>query len=69
MFLYVRKVAYHETDKMSITHHSNYVKWMEEARIAYLEHIGLLFSVIEDKGIASPVTAIDVEYKTPSTFG
>ena len=28
---YIRKVQYHETDKMGITHHSNYVKWMEEA--------------------------------------
>ena len=33
MFKYIRKAQYHETDKMGIIHHSNYIKWMEEARI------------------------------------
>ena len=28
---------YYETDKMGITHHSNYIRWMEEARIAIQE--------------------------------
>ena len=37
---YIRKVQYHETDKMGIAHHSNYIKWMEEARIDFLEQIG-----------------------------
>ena len=34
---YLRKVHYHETDKMGITHHTNYIKWMEEARIDFLD--------------------------------
>ena len=37
---YVHKVQYYETDKMQITHHSNYLRFMEEARIDYLEQIG-----------------------------
>ena len=37
---YIRRVNYYETDKMGITHHSNYVRWMEEARIDFLEKIG-----------------------------
>ena len=28
---YVRKVQYYETDRMGIVHHSNYIRWMEEA--------------------------------------
>lgn len=27
---YIHKVNYYETDKMGITHHSNYIRWMEE---------------------------------------
>ncbi len=69
MFTFEKTVAYHETDKMGITHHSNHIKWMEEARIAFLEHIGLPFEQIEQKGIVSPVTNVSVDYKTPSTFG
>ena len=31
--MYRHIVQYYETDKMGITHHSNYIRWMEEARI------------------------------------
>ncbi|MCF0172550.1 MAG: acyl-CoA thioesterase [Bacteroidales bacterium] len=67
--IFTRKVNYHETDKMAIVHHSNYVKYMEEARIYYLEQAGLPFEMLEGDGIASPVVAIDLSYKHPSQFG
>lgn len=69
MFTYIRRVQYHETDKMGITHHSNYIKWMEEARIAFLENIGLPFQTVEERGIASPVTGVTVDYKHSTAFG
>ncbi len=69
MYCYCRKVQYHETDKMGITHHSNYIKWMEEARIEFLENIGLPFERIEEEGIVSPVVSLSVNYKKPSSFG
>ena len=37
---YIHKVQYYETDKMGITHHSNYIRWMEEARVDFMEQIG-----------------------------
>ena len=40
MFTYRRRAQYHETDQMGIIHHANYVKWMEEARIRYMEELG-----------------------------
>ena len=30
---YKRKAFYYETDRMDIIHHSNYVRWLEEARV------------------------------------
>lgn len=69
MYCYSRKVQYHETDKMGITHHSNYIKWMEEARVEFLESIGLPFQEIEKEGIVSPVVNLSVDYKKPSFFG
>lgn len=68
MFTYHRTVHYHETDKMGITHHSNYVRWMEEARIDFLKQIGWGYDKLEEEGIVSPVTAIDCRYKAPTTF-
>ena len=37
---YTHSVQYYETDRMGITHHSNYIRWMEEARIDFLRQIG-----------------------------
>ena len=68
MFTYSRKAQYHETDKMGIIHHSNYIKWLEEARIAYMEHLGYGFDKVEQLGIVSPVAGINITYKTPVLF-
>ncbi len=54
---------------MGVTHHSNYIKWMEEARIAFLESIDLPFQTVEAKGIVSPVVSVSVDYKNPAPSG
>lgn len=66
---YIRKVNYCETDKMGIVHHSNYVRWLEEARIDFLEQINCSLVEIEKHGIVSPVTEVQCSYKTPTVFG
>ncbi|MCQ2248962.1 MAG: acyl-CoA thioesterase [Treponema sp.] len=68
MIPYMRKVNYHETDKMGITHHSNYIKYMEEARVEFLEKIGLPFETVEAEGIGSPVVSLGIDYKHPTEF-
>lgn len=65
---YIHKVNYYETDKMGITHHSNYIRWMEEARIHFLENIGFGYDKLEKDGIISPVIGINCEYKESTTF-
>ena len=37
---YIHQAQYYETDQMGIIHHSNYIRWMEEARIAYMDELG-----------------------------
>ena len=65
---YVHKVQYYETDRMGITHHSNYIRFMEEARIDYLAQMGYEYSRLEAMGIISPVTKVECQYKVPTTF-
>lgn len=65
---YVHKVNYYETDKMGITHHSNYIRFMEEARIDFLDQIGFSFDKIEAQGIASPVISVSCSYIKTTTF-
>ena len=66
---YTRKVAYYETDQMGIVHHSNYIRWFEEARIDFLSQIGLPYSKMEEEGIMIPVLAAACEYKYAMRFG
>ena len=65
---YIHKVHYYETDKMGVTHHSNYVRWMEEARVDFLDQIGYGYAKMESEGIISPVIGIECEYKKTTTF-
>ena len=68
MFTYIKKAQYHETDQMGIIHHANYVKWMEEARLAYLEELGLGYQEVENEQVFSPVVNVAVQYKAPVHF-
>lgn len=65
---YIHKVNYYETDKMAITHHSNYIRFMEEARVDFLDKIGWGFAKMEEEGIASPVLSVTCDYKHSTTF-
>lgn len=68
MNIYKHKVQYYETDKMGITHHSNYIRWMEEARIDFLSQIGWDYARLESLGIVSPVVSVSCNYKVVTTF-
>ena len=65
---YVHTVKYYETDKMGFTHHSNYVRWMEEARVAFMDEVGWSYKSFEDEGLISPVTSIECKFKHSTTF-
>ena len=65
---YTHTVKYYECDKMGVTHHSNYIRFMEEARIDWMDQLGYGFERMEAEGIVSPVVAISVNYKHTTTF-
>ncbi|MCD8005167.1 MAG: acyl-CoA thioesterase [Oscillospiraceae bacterium] len=66
---YPRKVQYYETDKMSIVHHSNYVRWLEEARLEYSALHGVSYERMEAEGIMMPVLEVRCRYRAPMRFG
>ena len=65
---YIHTVQYYETDRMGFTHHSNYVRWMEEARIDFMDRLGWGYQRFEDEGLISPVTAVECRYRKTTTF-
>ncbi len=65
---YTHTVAYYETDRMGIVHHSNYIRIMEEARMDFLAQIGYPYDRMEAEGVMSPVTAVGGKYRKTTTF-
>lgn len=65
---YKHKVQVYETDNMGITHHSNYVRFMEEARVDFMERNGYGYERMIAEGVVSPVIGISVDYKRTTTY-
>lgn len=67
--VYSRKVQYYETDKMGVVHHSNYIRWFEEARTEYMSANGIDYSDIEScEGLMMPVIAVECSYKQGAKY-
>ena len=69
MYEYSRDVFYYETDTMGVVHHSNFVRWLEEARIGYYASIGVPYADMEAEGVLSPIIGIEVRFKYFARFG
>ncbi|MCI8484949.1 MAG: acyl-CoA thioesterase [Lachnospiraceae bacterium] len=66
---YYHKVQYYETDMMQIVHHSNYIRWFEEARLDYLEQAHFPYAEIEARGFLIPVLGVECQYRKAVHFG
>lgn len=62
--LYEHQAQYYETDQMGIIHHSNYIRWFEEARTDLMDQIGFGYDQMEKRGIVVPVLSVNCEYKS-----
>lgn len=67
--VYERPVHYYETDRMDCVHHSNYIRWFEEARIHLMAVCGFSYEGLEAGGIVSPVLHAEADYRTMARFG
>lgn len=66
--IFERKINYYETDRMGVVHHSNYIRFLEEARCYWLNKIKMPFSLLEENGITIPVLGVNCSYKYHVTF-
>lgn len=60
---YEREAHYYETDQMAIIHHSNYIRWFEEARTDYMEK-WFSYEYLEEEGVMIPVLEVGCTYKS-----
>lgn len=66
---YEHKTQYYETDQMRIIHHSNYIRWFEEARIDFMDQMGMSYDQMEKMGVIIPVLSVSADYKSMVRFG
>lgn len=66
---YERETFYYETDQMGIIHHSNYIRWFEEARIEFLKQIGIPYDEMERRGLLIPVLGVSCKYQKAFRYG
>lgn len=62
------RVRFAETDAMGIVHHGRFLPYLEEARVAYLRHLGHPYSEWREQGFESAVLEAYVRYLRPLRF-
>ena len=68
-FKYIREINYYETDKMGVVHHSNYIRFLEEARTKWMKELDFSMEDLEKLGFTIPVLEVDCKYKNHVTSG
>ena len=69
MWSYSRDVNYYETDRMGVIHHSNYLRILEEARMAWMKENLIPYPEIENRGIIVPFTESNATFISFLRFG
>lgn len=67
-FMYQRRVAYYETDAMGIVHHSNYIRFFEDARVEWMRVSGLISYHVPQGDFVFAVHELDCQFKRPLRF-
>ncbi len=62
------RVRFAETDAMGIVHHSNYLLYLEEARVEYLRTLGKPYTELRKEGVDHAVLECFVQYRSPLHF-
>ena len=65
-FTYTRKINYY---KMGVVHHSNYIRFLEEARSRWLEELKISMERLEKEGYTIPTLEVNCKYKYHVTSG
>ena len=62
------RVGFFETDGMAIVHHANYLRYCENARVAWLEEHDRAYTAWIALGLHFAVTRVELDYRRPARF-
>lgn len=67
-FTHPVRIRFAETDAMGVVHHANYPIYLEEARVAWMRHLGRDYGQARDGGVDLAVIEAWVGYRAPLRF-
>ncbi len=62
------RVPFYDTDGMRIVHHANYVRYLELARVGFLEEHATAYERLVARGMHFAVTRCEVRYRQAARF-
>jgi acyl-CoA thioester hydrolase len=62
------RVAFFETDAMGIVHHANYVRWLELARIRWMDEHHRPYRAYVAEGLHFATTRVEIDYRRAAAF-
>jgi acyl-CoA thioester hydrolase len=62
------RVPFYDTDAMGIVHHANYVRYLELARVRFLEQHDQPYTRYVEQGFHVVVTRVDIKLKRATRF-
>lgn len=62
------RVAFYETDAMGIVHHANYVRYLELARVVWMDEHDRPYREYAAEGLHFATTRVEIDYKRSAAF-
>ena len=62
------RVAFYETDAMGIVHHANYVRFLEEARVVWMDEHDRPYREYAAEGLHFATTSVELRYLRSAAF-
>lgn len=62
-------MRYSETDQMGVVHHSSYLVYLEEGRLALMRALGFPYDEVERRGFGMAVRSVEVRYRAAARYG
>lgn len=66
--VHAHRVPFYETDAMGVVHHSNYVRYLELARILWLDEHHRPYRDYVADGLHFATTRVEVDYLRPAAY-
>jgi len=64
-----RDVSFHDVDMVGVVWHGHYLRYLEDARWALMNHLGYGLDRMIASGFAWPIVELQTKYVSPARFG